>query len=387
MDSFDFDQVIARQETGSAKWDVSNNPALLPMWVADIDFRTAQPIIDALHHRVAHGIFGYTKVPDTYYDAVINWFSRRHNYHIEREWILYTTGVVPALSAIIKALTKPGEGVIIQTPAYNCFFSSIRNMERRLVQSPLINNDGYYEMDFADLERQAAEPDVTAIILCNPHNPVGRAWTVEELTRLCEICSRHDVKVISDEIHCDLTFNGQQHNAYAALGDEFVANCVTTNSPSKSFNIAGLQIANIIVADSDLREKIDRTLNIHEVCDVNPFGVSALIAAYNESERWLDALNDYIYKNYLTVSDFLAEHLPALRLIKQEATYLAWIDCRRLNFTSEQIGKMLLEQGNLMINQGSIYGVMGQGYIRLNMACPKSQLLEGLMRMKHVLRK
>lgn len=385
MSEFDFDQVIERHGSGSAKWDSPEDPSILPMWVADMDFPTAPVIIEALQRRVAHGIFGYTKVPDAYYQAVINWFERRHQFTIQREWIQYTSGVVPAMSAILKALTRPGEGVIVQTPAYNCFFSSIRNMQCRMVENPLINNNGYFEMDFADLERQAAKPDVTAMILCNPHNPVGRAWTVEELMKVGEICFKHGVKVISDEIHCELTFPDHKHQPFAALGDEFLANTVTTNSPSKAFNIAGLQIANIITADTQLRGKIDRAINIHEVCDVNPFGVEALIAAYNQGEAWLNALNDYLYQNYLTVQTFLAQHLPHLKLTRQEATYLAWIDCRAMGMPSAEIGDKLLREGKLMINQGTVHGEAGEGFIRLNMACPRSQLQEGLTRLQRVL--
>lgn len=385
MSSFNFDQIVERQGTGSVKWDSMGNSSILPMWVADMDFRTAEPIVSALKQRVEHGVFGYTKVPDAYYAAVINWFGKRHNFHIQREWIQYTSGVVPALSAILKALTNPGDGVIVQTPAYNCFFSSIRNMECHLVENPLVNRDGYYEMDFDDLERKASRSDVKVLILCNPHNPVGRAWTQEELTRLGEICFRHGVKVISDEIHCDLTFPGVQHQPFAALGDEFLANTVTTNSPSKSFNIAGLQIANIITADKQLRDKIDRALNIHEVCDVNPFGVSALMAAYNESEAWLDALREYLHQNYLVVVEFINQHLPRLSVIQQEATYLAWIDCRQLDLPSAEIGEKLITEGALMLNQGALYGTQGEGYIRLNMACPRAQLLDGLQRMARVL--
>ncbi|WP_243978405.1 MalY/PatB family protein [Vibrio natriegens] len=385
MSSFNFDQIVERQGTGSVKWDSMGNSSILPMWVADMDFRTAEPIVSALKQRVEHGVFGYTKVPDAYYAAVVNWFGKRHNFHIQREWIQYTSGVVPALSAILKALTNPGDGVIVQTPAYNCFFSSIRNMECHLVENPLVNRDGYYEMDFDDLERKASRSDVKVLILCNPHNPVGRAWTQEELTRLGEICFRHSVKVISDEIHCDLTFPGVQHQPFAALGDEFLANTVTTNSPSKSFNIAGLQIANIITADKQLRDKIDRALNIHEVCDVNPFGVAALMAAYNESEAWLDALREYLHQNYLVVVEFINQHLPRLSVIQQEATYLAWIDCRQLDLPSAEIGEKLITEGALMLNQGAVYGTQGEGYIRLNMACPRAQLLDGLQRMARVL--
>lgn len=385
MKQFDFDQIIERQGSGSVKWDSVENPSILPMWVADMDFRAAPAIVDALQKRVEHGIFGYAKVPDAYYEATVNWFSRKHSFHIERDWILYTSGVVPAISAILKALTNPGDGVIVQTPVYNCFFSSIRNMGCQLVENPLVNCDGHYQVDFEDLENKASRSDVTVMILCNPHNPVGRAWTKQELVRIGEICSKHGVKVISDEIHCDLMFPGNHHQPFAALGDEFLMNTVTTHSPSKSFNIAGLQIANIVTANKELKQKVDRALNIHEVCDVNPFGVAALVAAYNQGEEWLNELNHYLYENYLAVVEFVQHQLPKLSVIQQEATYLAWIDCRKLDIPSEKIGEMLLKEGSLMINQGSVYGNSGDGYIRLNMACPRALLLEGLERMASVL--
>ncbi|MCG6214752.1 MalY/PatB family protein [Vibrio furnissii] len=361
MSTFDFDTIINRHHTGSAKWDSPHDESVLPMWVADMDFRTAPPIIDALQRRVAHGIFGYASVPDAYFQAVIDWFTRRHGFAMQREWILYTSGVVPALSAILKAVTQPGDGVIVQTPAYNCFFSSVRNMQCQLVENPLINCDGFYEMDFDHLEKVAAQPHVTAMILCNPHNPVGRAWREQELRRVGEICFQHGVMVISDEIHCDLMFPGQTHQPFAALGEEFLRHSVTTHSPSKSFNIAGLQIANIIAADERIRARVDRALNIHEVCDVNPFGVTALIAAYNDSEAWLDALTGYLHQNYELVSDFIATHLPQLQLTQQQATYLAWIDCRSLAMSSTQLTERLRREGKLMLNAGTVYGDAGEG--------------------------
>ena len=384
MSTFDFDTIINRHHTGSAKWDSPHDESVLPMWVADMDFRTAPPIIDALQRRVAHGIFGYASVPDAYFQAVIDWFTRRHGFAMQREWILYTSGVVPALSAILKAVTQPGDGVIVQTPAYNCFFSSVRNMQCQLVENPLINRDGFYEMDFDHLEKVAAQPHVTAMILCNPHNPVGRAWREQELRRVGEICFQHGVMVISDEIHCDLMFPGQTHQPFAALGEVFLRHSVTTHSPSKSFNIAGLQIANIIAADERIRARVDRALNIHEVCDVNPFGVTALIAAYNDSEAWLDALTGYLHQNYERVRDFIATHLPQLQLTQQQATYLAWIDCRSLAMSSTQLTERLRREGKLMLNAGTVYGDAGEGYLRLNMACPREQLMDGLNRLRAV---
>ncbi|MFH0226500.1 MalY/PatB family protein [Vibrio furnissii] len=258
-------------------------------------------------------------------------------------------------------------------------------MQCQLVENPLINRDGFYEMDFDHLEKVAAQPHVTAMILCNPHNPVGRAWREQELRRVGEICFQYGVMVISDEIHCDLMFPGQTHQPFAALGEEFLRHSVTTHSPSKSFNIAGLQIANIIAADDRIRARVDRALNIHEVCDVNPFGVTALIAAYNDSEAWLDALTGYLHQNYDLVSDFIATHLPQLRLTQQQATYLAWIDCRSLAMSSTPLTERLRREGKLMLNAGTVYGDAGEGYLRLNMACPREQLMDGLNRLRAVI--
>lgn len=285
---YDFDKTIDRRATNSYKWDSAPEGAL-PMWVADMDFRTAPAIIDALQKRVAHGIFGYTRVPDAYYGAVTSWFSRRHGWDIDREWIIYTSGVVPAVSAVIKALTVPGDKVIVQTPVYNCFFSSIRNNGCEIVSNPLRRTADTYKMDFDALERCAADPRTKVMLLCNPHNPAGRVWTPDELTRLGNICLRNGVTVVADEIHCELVYQGFKYTPFASLSDAFLHRSVTCVSPSKAFNIAGLQIANIVAFDNDLRSRIDKAININEVCDVNPFGVAATIAAYNEGEEWLNS--------------------------------------------------------------------------------------------------
>lgn len=379
---FDFDTFITRRNTDSYKWDSSDDTECLPMWVADMDFKTAPAVINALEQRVQHGIFGYTKVPESYYSATQFWFKNRHQFELDREWILYTSGVVPAISAILRAVTVPGDKVIIQTPVYNCFFSSIHNMGCEILENPLVNHQGHYEMDFADLAQKAALPGVKALLLCNPHNPVGRAWTESELLQLGDICQRHRILVISDEIHCDLMFPNQKHQPYAALGADFQLNSVTCLSPSKSFNMAGLQIANIIAADPSLRARIDKALNVHEVCDVNPFGVAATIAAYTEGAEWLDALRTYIYGNYQLVKEYLGQELPYLKLTRQDATYLAWIDCHAMNISSALIAETLSKNAHLLVNEGTLYGDAGEGFIRLNMACPRSVLLEGLHRMR-----
>lgn len=377
---YDFDEIIDRRGTNCVKWDSAENPDVLPMWVADMDFRTAPPIIEALSRRVDHGVFGYTRVPQSYYDAVTGWFARRHGWNIDKDWIIYTSGVVPALSAIIKALTAPGDKVLIQTPVYNCFFSSIRNNGCEIVESRLVYADNTYSIDFEDLERKVSDPKVKAMILCNPHNPAGRVWSRDELIRIGEICIRHDVVVIADEIHCELVMPGYEYTPFASISEEFSRHCVSCVSPSKAFNIAGLQIANIVCTDAGRRAKIDRAININEVCDVNPFGVIALQAAYNEGAEWLDQLLEYIHGNYEYMRSFCEEYLPDFPITKLEGTYLVWMDCRKFDMTSAELEKALIQDAKLWLNAGTMYGKDGEGFMRWNIACPRARMIEGLRR-------
>lgn len=383
---YDFDKTIDRRATNSYKWD-SAPEGVLPMWVADMDFRTASAIIDALQKRVAHGIFGYTRVPDAYYDAVTSWFSRRHGWDIDREWIIYTSGVVPAVSAVIKALTVPGDKVIVQTPVYNCFFSSIRNNGCEIVSNPLRRTADTYEMDFDALERCAADPRAKEMLLCNPHNPAGRVWTPDELTRLGNICLRNGVTVVADEIHCELVYQGFKYTPFASLSDAFLHRSVTCVSPSKAFNIAGLQIANIVAFDNDLRSRIDKAININEVCDVNPFGVAATIAAYNEGEEWLNQLVDYLHGNYEAMAEFCRRELPEFPITRLEGTYLVWMDCSSLGMPSDALEHALLDDARLWLNAGTMYGAEGEGYMRWNIACPRSVMLDGLNRFLNFVRR
>ncbi|SUB80626.1 Cystathionine beta-lyase PatB [Segatella buccae] len=387
MSTFDFDTVINRRGTNSYKWDIVKEEDVIPLWVADMDFKAAPAILEALKKRVEHGVFGYTLVPDSYYEAIINWFARRHNWQIDRSWIIYTTGVVPAVSCAIKALTLPGEKVLIQTPDYNCFFSSIKNNGCEVAENELVRRGDSYEVDFEDFERQCADEKTTVFLLCNPHNPAGRVWTKEELERMNDICLTHGVRVISDEIHCELVMPGHRFTPFAAISDACRDNSVVLNSPTKAFNIAGLQIANIICADPAMRRRIDRAVNINEVCDVNPFGVVALQAAYNESEEWLDSLNHYIWGNYLALKEFIAKELPRLEVTRLEGTYLAWVDIKATGLTSDEAYGKLMKEGRVYVNSGTMYGRRaGEGYLRINLACPRATLLEGLKRMGGVLR-
>ena len=379
---YNFDELISRRGTNSYKWDSAADAGVLPLWVADMDFRTAPAITEALARRVAHGIFGYTRVPEAYYNAVTGWFACRHGWHFKKEWMIYTSGVVPAISAIIKALARPGDKVLVQTPVYNCFFSSIRNNGCEAACSPLLRTGDTYRMDFDDLERKAADPAVKLMLLCNPHNPAGRVWTREELTRLGEICLRHDVTVVADEIHCELVFPEYTYTPFASISEEFQRRSVTCVSPSKAFNIAGLQIANIVAADDGMRERIDRAININEVCDVNPFGVEATIAAYNEGEEWLTQLIGYLKGNYEFMKDYCAKHLPDFPTAKLEGTYLVWMDCSVLHIPSEELERQLVEQARLWLNAGAMYRSPKEGFMRWNIACPRQRLAEALDRFR-----
>ena len=381
--TYNFHEPIVRRGTNCVKWDEATNDKILPFWVADMDFRVAQPIIDALRRRMEHGVFGYTHVPDAYYRAVVDWFGRRHQWTIEKEWILYTSGVIPAIAAILKAVTLPGEKVLMQTPVYNCFYSCIRNCGCQVASNPLINDNGTYRIDFEDLERKAADPLTRVLILCNPHNPAGRVWTREELQRIGDICLKHQVFVIADEIHCELVMPGHTYTPYASLGEAYQRHSATCNSPSKSFNIAGLQIANIVVEDQPIRTHIDRAININETCDVNPFGVEALIAAYNEGEEWLTQLNAYLWKNYEYMRRFCEANLPQFPISRLEGTYLVWMDCRTLSASSEALEQSLMDEAGIWLNAGAMYGPEGEGFMRWNIACPQAQLAEGLNRFLH----
>lgn len=391
MNNYNFDELVERKNTNSYKWDEHDGLDIIPLWVADMDFKAAPCIINALQRRLDHGVFGYTFVPESYYEAVINWFSQRHGWEIQRSWMLYTTGVVPAISAVIKALTKPGDAVLVQSPVYNCFFSSIRNNQCLVAESPLKRvetSDGFtYEVDWNDFEKQCEDPRVKLFLLCNPHNPAGRVWTRDELQRMNDICLRHGVRVVADEIHCELVMPGFCYTPFASISQACLDNSITCSSASKSFNIAGLQMAHIVSNDPKTRRLIDRAININEVCDVSPFAPIAQQTAYNEGGEWIDQLCDYLYNNKVALCQFFAQELPELKVAQLEGTYLVWVDIRATGLASDELTKQLLEKGKVQVNSGTMYGKKtGEGYIRINIACPRSRLMEGLRRIKHVLR-
>lgn len=380
---YDFSRPTERRGTDSYKWDSAPETDIIPLWVADMDFETFPCITEALQRRVAHGIFGYTRVPEAYYEAVCRWFGKHHGWHINREDIIYTSGVVPAVSAVIKALTLPGDQVIVQGPVYNCFFSSIRNNGCETVSNSLIYNkeELRYEIDFDDLERKLAHERARLMLICNPHNPGGRVWTRDELTRVAELCHKYGVRVVSDEIHCELTLYDNEYVPFGSLPDELSRGSITCCSPSKAFNTAGLQIANIVCRDAEVRNRIDRAININEVCDVNPFGVIALQAAYSdEGYEWLTQLRAYISSNYDLLRERFARELPKCKVMRMEGTYLAWIDCSELHISSDEIEEMLMHENKVWVNAGSMYGTEGAAFIRINMACTSELLNEGITR-------
>jgi cystathionine beta-lyase len=380
--NYNFDEIIERRGTGCVKWDEAAE-GIIPMWVADMDFAVAPAIQEAIRQRAEHPVFAYTLVGDEYYEAIISWFQRRHNWTVAREHIIYTTGVIPAMSCAIKALTMPGEKVVILSPDYNCFFSSIRNNGCEVSESVLqFNSETHrFEVDWEDFEARCADEKTTVFLLCNPHNPTGRVWKREELQRMSDICHKHHVRIVSDEIHCELIMPG---HTFCPIGT-VDTDAIVLNSSSKSFNTAGLQIANIICSDRETRRRIDRAININEVCDVNPFAPLALMAAYNESEQWLDELNEYIWGNYTTLCDYVAEHIPTWKVMPMEGTYLAWVKIEGCDSVATYC-EQLTEKAKVWLNPGTMYGEeSGKGYIRINLACPRSVLLEALTRIARVM--
>ncbi len=383
---YDFDELVVRRGTGCVKWDESPDDEIIPLWVADMDFKAAPVIQDAIRKRAEHGVFGYTVVEDDYYEAVISWFQRRHDWTIRREEILYTTGVVPAMSVAIKALTMPGEKVLILSPDYNCFFSSVRNNGCEVLETALLRVGDSFEVDWEDFETKCSDEKTTVFLLCNPHNPCGRVWTAKELELMNDICLRHGVKVVSDEIHCELVMPGYRFQPFAAVSEACRENSVILNSPSKSFNIAGLQAANIICSQPDWRRRLDRAININEVCDLNPFGPVALKAAYNDSEDWIDELNQYLWGNYQALCEFVEANIPQWKVCKLEGTYLPWVDISAMNTTAQDLCDKLLDEAKVWLNPGTMYGPQsGEGYIRINIATQRSRLIEALNRIKKVL--
>ncbi|WNC15654.1 MalY/PatB family protein [Brevibacillus brevis] len=382
---YNFDKVIDRFHTASVKWDeqekLFGQKDLLPLWVADMDFQLPAPVLEAMRARVDHGIFGYTERPESYYEAVIGWMQRRHGWQIQKEWICYCPGVVPALSYLVQSFTKPGEKVMIQPPVYPPFSGVVTANGREVVENPLKYEDGRLTMDFDDM-RSKMDPDVKLFILCNPHNPGGRVWTREELTELGNICMENNVMVISDEIHGDLVLKGHTHIPFASISEEFAQHSIVCTAPSKTFNMAGLQTSNIIIANEEWRNAFQHTLNILSLRLTNTFGVVATESAYRYGDEWLDQLLEYLQGNLAFLTSFIESRIPKIKVVQPEATYLVWLDCRELGMDEKSLQRFLLTQAKVAVNQGYTFGQGGEQFIRLNIACPRSILEEGLKRIE-----
>lgn len=380
---FDFDHVPDRRGSGSLKWEVGENE--LPMWVADMDFPTCPSVQQAILARAAHGVFGYTDVTEDWRRAVCGWFTRRHGFAPDPEWLIFSTGVVPILSSAVRKLTTPNENVLLLTPVYNVFYNSIVNNGCRPLEVPLLYRAGEYQIDFPALERGLADPQTSLMILCNPHNPIGKIWDRETLARIGSLAAKHHVTVISDEIHCDLTDPGRDYVPYASVSEECRSSCAVCFAPTKTFNLAGIQTAGVMVPDPFLRHKLWRALNTDEVAEPNVFAIPAAVAAYNGGDEWLDALRAYLYRNKQTARDFIRAELPRLTVVPGEATYLLWLDCRDYTDDSVALAREIRERTGLFLSNGSQYGRGGETFLRMNIACPRARVLDGLERLRRAL--
>ena len=377
--NYDFDRPVNRRGTCSLKWDVPENE--LPMWVADMDFETAPEIKKAVQKRAEHGVFGYTVVPDEWYQAVQSWWDKRHGFHIEKEWLIFSTGVVPAISSIVRNLTTAGEKVVLLTPVYNIFFNSVVNNGRFVTECPLQYEEGDYRIDFQELEKELSDPQTSMLIFCNPHNPVGKIWSRETMEKIGGLCAKYHVLVVSDEIHCDLTDPGTEYVPFASVSDACRENSITCIAPTKSFNLAGLQTAAVFVPDKTLRYKVWRGLNTDEVAEPNVFAVTAAVAAWTKGGPWLDGLREYLAGNKRAAT----EHMLRIRgaeLVPSEATYLLWIDCRSLTDHAEELSEHIRKKTGLYLCAGTEYGKAGEGFLRMNIACPRTTVMEGLRRLE-----
>lgn len=377
---YDFDNINNRRNTNSLKWEVRENE--LPMWVADMDFQTAPAVTEALNKRIQTGIFGYTVIPDTWKEAIQSWWCRMHNYFIEKEWIVFCTGVVPAITCAVKRLTNVGDHVLVQTPVYDIIFHSIENHGRHVKENKLKYDGKKYRIDFVDLEEKLAHPLTTMMILCNPHNPTGDIWNEEDLMKIGDLCSKHHVVVVSDEIHCDITAPENNYIPFASVSENCASNSVTCISASKTFNLAGLQSAAIVIPEEGLRQKMERGLNSDEIAEPNVFAIDATIAAFTQGEAWLGELRLYLKKNKAMVADFLEKELPNVRMVSSQATYLIWLDCSKVLGDATELCRFIRKETGLYLSEGNKYRGNGYQFIRMNIACSAKQLEDGLMRLK-----
>ncbi len=382
--TYNFETVLERRGTNSLKWDMTEALTgvqdVLPMWVADMDFKSPPAVIDALKERVEHGIFGYSGIPDSCYEAIIAWMKKRHGWEVQKEWILFTPGVVPAFHWVVRAFTHPGNNVILQPPVYYPFFNAVTYNGCQIIENELHYHDGHYEIDFEQLERQF-DARTKVFLLCSPHNPVGRVWTQEELTRLGELCLRHKVVLCSDEIHSDLILRGFKHTPTAMISDEIAQNTITCCAANKTFNIAGLTTGFVIIPHPDLRQQFAHAKHNTGLHLSNLFGILATEAAYRHGEDWLEQLLDYLQGNLEYLTGFIEDKISHIRVVKPEGTYLAWLDCRELHLKDAKLREFLLEEARLWLVEGSKYGRGGAGFQRLNFACPRETLKDGLRRL------
>ncbi len=373
---YDFESVIDRKGTFSLKWDLFGGD--VPMWVADMDFKVAPAIEKAILKRANHPVYGYTIVPDELFEAYIGWWDKRYGFKMSREDMLYSMGVMPSISSMIRCLTDVGDSILIQTPVYHVFFYVIEDNNRKVLENPLIYEEGEYKIDFDDLDEKLSE--VKMMILCNPQNPVGKIWSKEDLARIGQLCKKHDVILISDEIHCDLTDPNVKYNPFELSSD--FDKVITCLSPSKSFNIAGFQSSVVHTKNEELLEKVKNQMHIDNSDSCNVFAAAAVIAAYSESEEWLDELREVLFENKQTVKDYLADELPIIKLVECDATYLLWLDCSALNVPSKVLSEFLRSNQGLFLSAGIDFGLNGDNFLRMNIACPPKLLKEGLARLK-----
>lgn len=386
----DFDTVIERRGTNSIKYDFARENGktedVLPLWVADMDFPTAPAVLESLEQRVRHGIFGYSEGKEEYFQAVAGWYKRRFGWEVKRNWMLKTPGVVFALAAAVRAFTREGESVLLQQPVYYPFGRVITDNRRKLVNSPLKLVDGHYEMDFEDFERKIVENGVKLFLLCSPHNPVGRVWTEWELRKIGDICLKYEVLVVSDEIHSDFVWQNRKHHIFSALKPEYADITITCTAPSKTFNLAGLQVSNIFVPNQKLRRALRREIEAVGYGHINMMGLTACQAAYEGGEEWFEELKSYIWDNYLFLEEYLKRELPQIRPIVLEGTYLVWLDFRDLKMTEEEREELLVHKARLWLDSGVMFGEEGEGFERVNIACPRETLRQALERLKTALR-
>ena len=386
MVTYDFDEVIDRRNTDCLKYDFAvqrGRPKdVLPFWVADMDFSIAQEIEDALVKRCQHGIFGYSEATDGYFAALQNWYLKHFNWQVQRPWLIKTPGVVFALAMAVKAFTEPGDGVLVQQPVYYPFTEVIRDNDREVVNAPLALVNGHYEIDFADLEQKLANPKVKLMFLCSPHNPVGRVWTKEELLKVGDLCLKYNVITVSDEIHSDFVWDDNTHTPFATLGEEYQQNCIVCTAPSKTFNLAGLQVSNIFIPNPKLRRAFRKQIDAAGYSQLNTLGLVACQAAYAYGEEWLTQVKAYIRSNITFVDDYLKQNLPQIKMLPIEGTYLVWLDCSALGMTADEREQWLWHEAKLWLDGGGIFGKEGEAFERINVACPRATLLQGLEQLK-----